>query len=96
MNGLAATGAVELKGKGLMRTGKPGGAVRGIVLDTVTDECGLPVCAEGSVDDPQFQWLDEQLTAADELGEYALVFSHHTLRTTRMLSSDVTEYARFW
>jgi hypothetical protein len=66
--------------------------VRFIVLDTITDECGLPVCAEGSVDETQFRWLDEQLTEADTLGEYVLVFSHHTLRTTRMFSSDVSEY----
>jgi hypothetical protein len=29
---------------------------RFLVLDTITDECGAPVCAEGSVDDPQFRW----------------------------------------
>lgn len=31
---------------------KPG--FRFLVLDTITDECGGPVCAEGSVDDPQY------------------------------------------
>jgi metallophosphoesterase (TIGR03767 family) len=69
---------------------RPG--VRFVVLDTITDECGLPVCAEGSVDDAQFRWLEGELNAAEAVGQYVLVFSHHTLRTTRMLSSDVTEY----
>ena len=69
---------------------KPG--LRFVVLDTITDECGLPVCAEGSVDNTQFDWLDGQLTAADSADQYVIVFSHHTLRTTRMFSSDATEY----
>jgi hypothetical protein len=49
------------------------------------------VCAEGSVDETQFRWLDAQLTAAEAAGQYAIVFSHHTLRTTRMASTDPTE-----
>jgi 3',5'-cyclic AMP phosphodiesterase CpdA len=69
---------------------------RFIVLDTITDECPLePFCSEGSVDDPQYQWLDGQLTAADRAGEKVLVFSHHTERTTRIPSSDPGEYFSF-
>ena len=61
---------------------------RFVVLDTITDECGAPVCAEGSIDDQQFRWLEEQIASGDRV----IVFSHHTLRTTRMLSTDATEY----
>ena len=68
---------------------RPG--IRFAVLDTITDECGAPVCAEGSVDDAQYQWLEGQITAARAAREYVIVFSHHTLRTTRMASTDGTE-----
>src|SRR3954452_8819519 len=69
---------------------KPG--FRFLVLDTITDECpSEPVCSEGSVDDAQYQWAEQQLTAADAAGEAVLVFSHHTLRTTRLPSSDPSE-----
>ena len=70
-------------------TPRPG--FRFIVLDTITDECGAPVCSEGSVDHPQFRWAEQQLTRADARGERVLVFSHHTLRTTRLESTDATE-----
>ena len=70
----------------------PRQGVRFIVLDTITDECGLPVCAEGSVDDPQFRWLEQEIVNARQAGQYVLVFSHHTLRTTRMWSADGSEY----
>jgi 3',5'-cyclic AMP phosphodiesterase CpdA len=68
---------------------KPG--FRFVVLDTITDECGTIVCSEGSVDDTQFQWLGGQLTAAEAKGQKVLVFSHHTLRTTRFPTTDPTE-----
>ncbi|HVL95574.1 MAG TPA: hypothetical protein VM266_06905 [Solirubrobacteraceae bacterium] len=70
----------------------PRSGLRFLVLDTVTDDCPVPVCSEGSVDHTQYQWLDEQLTAAEAAGEYAMVFSHHSLRTIRMPSSDPSEY----
>ncbi len=68
---------------------KPG--LRFVVLDTITDECGSEFCSEGSVDDAQFQWMREQIAAAEELGQYAIFFGHHTLRTIRFPSSDATE-----
>jgi hypothetical protein len=68
---------------------KPG--LRFVVLDTITDECGTPVCSEGSVDDAQFRWLRDQIEAAAAAGQYVIVFSHHTLRTIRFPSSDGTE-----
>ena len=69
----------------------PRAGLRWIVLDTVTDECGSPFCSEGSVDDAQFQWLDQQLAQAQDNGEYAMVFSHHTLKTIRWPSTDPSE-----
>jgi metallophosphoesterase (TIGR03767 family) len=69
----------------------PSPRFRFIVLDTVTHECGAVVCAEGSVDDAQFQWLAGQFEAAEAANQYAVVFSHHTLGTTRFPSTDPTE-----
>lgn len=68
---------------------KPG--FRFVVLDTITDECGSIFCSEGSVDDTQFKWLREQIKTAAGLGQYVVVFSHHTLRTTRFPTADDTE-----
>jgi hypothetical protein len=68
---------------------KPG--LRFLVLDTITDECGLEVCAEGSIDGPQFHWIRRQLEAAAAAGQYVIAFSHHTLRTIRFPSTDPTE-----
>lgn len=70
----------------------PKAGFRFLVLDTITDECGGVVCAEGSVDQPQFRWAERQLSAADAADERVLVFSHHTLRTTRFPSADASEY----
>ena len=65
---------------------------RFIVMDTIADDCpGNTVCAEGNVDDAQFQWVEGQLNAAENLGEYVVLFSHHTLGTTRFPSNDVSE-----
>jgi metallophosphoesterase (TIGR03767 family) len=69
----------------------PTAGLRFIVLDTVTDECGSVFCSEGSVDDTQFQWMRQEIEDAEAAGEYVLVFSHHTLRTTRFVSTDATE-----
>src|SRR3954447_21643862 len=68
---------------------RPG--LRFIVLDTITDECGVPICSEGSVDDPQYQWLEQEITDAQAAGQYVMVFSHHTERTTRFESDDPSE-----
>lgn len=68
---------------------KPG--LRFISLDTITDECGSIFCAEGSIDDAQFQWLNEQLDLATAMGQYVIAYGHHTLRTTRWPSTDPTE-----
>ena len=68
---------------------KPG--LRFVVLDTITDECGSAFCAEGSVDDPQFNWLADQIETAAANGQYVIVFSHHTLRTIRFPTTDPSE-----
>ena len=75
---------------------KPRDGLRFIVIDTITDECGLPICSEGSVDDDQYQWLESEVQAADTAGEYAIVFGHHTLRTTRFPSIDPSEFPIHW
>ncbi|MEA2444638.1 MAG: hypothetical protein QOJ12_1930 [Thermoleophilales bacterium] len=70
---------------------KPRTGLRFIVLDTITDECGVPVCAEGSIDDTQYRWAEREIAQAEAAGEYVVAFSHHTLRTTRMVSTDASE-----
>jgi 3',5'-cyclic AMP phosphodiesterase CpdA len=69
----------------------PRAGLRFVVLDTITDECGATVCADGSVDDTQYRWLAAQIADAAAHRQYVVVFSHHTLRTTRMPSTDPTE-----
>jgi 3',5'-cyclic AMP phosphodiesterase CpdA len=70
---------------------RPG--LRFAVLDTVTDDCGagVQVCAEGSIDDQQFEWLRGEFEAAAAAGQYVITFSHHTMRTTRSPDGDATE-----
>jgi metallophosphoesterase (TIGR03767 family) len=68
---------------------RPG--LRFVMFDTVTDECGLPVCSEGSVDEAQYRWMEQEIQAAAAAGEYVMAFSHHSLRTTRFPSTDPTE-----
>ena len=71
----------------------PAPGLRFVSLDTVTDECGaIPVCAEGSVDHAQYQWLEDQLRLAKAMNQYVITYSHHTLRTTRFPSTDPSEY----
>lgn len=70
-------------------TPKPG--FRFLAMDSITDECGAPVCAEGSIDDAQFRWLEDQLQVATARGEKVIAFSHHTLRTTRQPNPDLSE-----
>ena len=70
---------------------RPRQGLRFVVLDTITDECGSEFCSEGSVDDTQFQWLRSEIASAEAAHEYVMVFSHHTLRTTRLASSDPSE-----
>jgi hypothetical protein len=69
----------------------PAPGVRFVVLDTVSDECGSEFCSEGSVDHLQFEWLRDQIAQATGIRERVVVFSHHTLRTTRQPTTDAGE-----
>ncbi|MDX6572433.1 MAG: hypothetical protein QOC86_1589, partial [Gaiellales bacterium] len=71
----------------------PRAGLRFLVLDSITDNCGpgVEVCAEGSVDDQQFQWMRDQIAQAAAMGQYVVVFSHHTLRTMRSPDGDPSE-----
>ena len=53
------------------------GVVRCIVIDTVNPHGGW----QGSLDEEQVQWLDQELSGADERRQYVLMFSHHPLET---------------
>jgi metallophosphoesterase (TIGR03767 family) len=53
------------------------GIVRCITLDTVNPHGGW----QGSLDEVQVAWLDEELTRADAQRQYAVLFSHHPLET---------------
>jgi 3',5'-cyclic AMP phosphodiesterase CpdA len=68
---------------------KPG--LRFVVLDTITDECGAEFCSEGSIDDPQFNWMRGEIEDAEAHHQYVILFGHHTLRTIRLPSNDHTE-----
>jgi metallophosphoesterase (TIGR03767 family) len=51
------------------------GIVRCIVLDTVNPHGGW----QGSLDEEQLAWLDEELAHADSRQQYAVLFSHHPI-----------------
>ncbi|MEJ7787158.1 MAG: hypothetical protein WKF96_20335 [Solirubrobacteraceae bacterium] len=53
------------------------GALRFIVLDTISEH-GLE---NGNLDDAQFRWVHQQLLEADEAGQIAVLFGHHSLET---------------
>ena len=44
--------------------------------------------ADGNIDDPQFQWLAGELTAADAADELVVLFSHHAIPS---LTADVPD-----
>ncbi|MEA2412658.1 MAG: hypothetical protein QOC77_3219 [Thermoleophilaceae bacterium] len=71
----------------------PRAGLRFLILDSITDDCGafVEVCAEGSIDDQQFQWMRDQIAQAAAMGQYVVVFSHHTLRTMRSPDGDASE-----
>ena len=55
---------------------RPG--VRYISLDTASEGGQVLVSDKGNLDDPQFQWLEEQLKKATANNEIAILFSHHS------------------
>jgi metallophosphoesterase (TIGR03767 family) len=55
----------------------PRAGLRFVVLDSVAELGG----ADGNIDDPQFQWLHQQLIEAEQAQQLTFVFAHHSLRT---------------
>lgn len=53
--------------------------LRMIALDTVCEGGVTGPCADGNVDDPQFQWLKGQLQEATAADQLVIVFSHHAI-----------------
>ncbi len=54
---------------------RPG--VRYISLDTTSEGGTVLVSDKGNLDDPQFQWLEQQLKKATTNNEVVVLFSHH-------------------
>lgn len=66
----------------------PREGIRYIVVDSVS-EGGIPGQSNnGNIDDPQFQWLERELAAAQDRGELILVFIHHAIES---LKSEVPD-----
>jgi metallophosphoesterase (TIGR03767 family) len=63
---------------------KPG--IRLIALNTVAE--GDLLNSNGNLDDPQFRWLQRELTAAVARGEIVVVFGHHPIRSLTNRAPD--------
>ena len=62
--------------------------LRLISIDTLS-EAGIPgPSANGSIDDPQFQWLTRELDDAEQEGDLIIVFGHHPIRTLNAALPD--------
>ena len=57
----------------------PEPGIRFISVDTVSEAGVIGPSADGNVDDPQFQWLSDQLDAAETADELVVIFSHHAI-----------------
>jgi hypothetical protein len=53
--------------------------LRMIALDTVCEGGVTGPCADGNVDDPQFQWLKGELQEATAADQLVVIFSHHAI-----------------
>ena len=58
---------------------------RFISLDTVSEAGVIGPSADGNIDDPQFQWLQDELEDATAADELVVLFSHHAIPS---LTSD--------
>jgi 3',5'-cyclic AMP phosphodiesterase CpdA len=65
---------------------KPG--LRFIALDTTSGAGIVGHSADGNIDDPQFQWLDRQLAAAQAAGQLVVVYGHHPIRSLTASAPD--------
>jgi hypothetical protein len=53
--------------------------LRMIALDTVCEGGVTGPCADGNLDDPQYQWLKGQLQEATAADQLVILFSHHAI-----------------
>jgi metallophosphoesterase (TIGR03767 family) len=53
--------------------------IRFISLDTVSEAGVIGPSADGNIDDPQFQWLEDELEAATASDDLVVLFSHHAI-----------------
>jgi metallophosphoesterase (TIGR03767 family) len=67
---------------------KPG--VRFIALDTVSEGGVIALSADGNLDDPQYRWLSNEITAAEAARKLIVVFAHHPIRSLTANVSDET------
>jgi Ca2+-binding RTX toxin-like protein len=75
----------------------PKSGIRYIVLDSVSESGALvspgfgntaSSGSEGNIDEPQWQWLQDELTDADANGELTVVFAHHNIKTLKNALPD--------
>lgn len=66
----------------------PKAGVRFIALDTISEGGVIAASADGNLDDPQYQWLRGELTAAAAARKVVVVFGHHPIRS---LTANVTD-----
>ena len=59
----------------------PSPGFRFIALDTISEGGVAGVSDKGNIDDPQFRWLQGQLTAAQAAGKLIVLFGHHPIRS---------------
>jgi metallophosphoesterase (TIGR03767 family) len=70
---------------------KPG--VRFISLDTISEGGVIAASANGNLDNPQFQWLTNEINAAEAARKVVVVFGHHPIRSLTANISDETASA---
>ena len=66
---------------------RPG--IRYVVLDTLSEGGVTPESSDGNLDDPQFEWLKDELAQAQRRNELILVFGHHAASSS--LTSEVPD-----
>jgi metallophosphoesterase (TIGR03767 family) len=58
---------------------KPG--LRFVSIDTVSDGGVIESSSNGNIDNPQWQWLEDELDAAEAQGKVVVLFGHHPIRS---------------
>ena len=66
------------------------GAVRYIVLDTLSEGGVVAVSSRGNIDDPQWSWLQQELRRAERRDELVMVWAHHGIDS---LNADAPDEA---